>query len=73
MLVYIFYKLEKAVYSLSRLCGDKNYRRIGHKGKVLHKALSCAVHRFAVLIDRVPFVNGDNAGLALLDRKSCNL
>ena len=73
LFVYIFNQLKKTVHTLPGLGGNKNYRGIRHKGKVIHKTLTRAVHGSAVLFDSVPFIHSYNARLSLLNRKTRNL
>ena len=65
--------LKQFVDALTGLGADKDDGGIGHEAEVLLQLFAHGVHRVAVLLDGVPLVDGDNAGLALLMRVAGDL
>ena len=67
LLTDVLYQLEQLVDTLSGLCGDEHERRVGHEREIHLQLLAAIVHgAVGLVLDGVPFVDGDNARLALV-------
>ena len=71
--VNILYLLKQLIDTLSRHRRDKQNRRVGHEGKIRLQLFAERLHRFAVLFNRVPLVDGDNTALAAFMRVAGDL
>ena len=66
-------EFKQAVKSLTGLRGDKDDRRVGHKGEVLFKLRLIFLHGFVVFFNGVPLVDRNDAALARFVRDAGNL
>lgn len=57
---------KQLIDTLAGLGADEDDGGIGHEAEVLLQLFAHGVHRVAVLLDSVPLVDGDDAGLTLL-------
>ena len=57
-------EFKQAVKSLAGLRGDKDDRRVGHKGEVLFKLRLIFLHGFVVFFNGVPLIDRNDAALA---------
>lgn len=64
LIVDIVDQLEQAAYPLARQSGDEQDGGVGHIAQVAADVLPHAVHGLAVLLDEIPLVHHDDAGLA---------
>ena len=51
---------------LTGLGADEHDGRIGHEAEILFQLFAHGIHGVAVLLDSIPLVDGNDAGLALL-------
>ena len=74
LLVHFLDHLVQVAHPLAGHGGDKDHRRIGHKAEVVFQLFLHLLHRLVGLVlHRVPLVDRDDAGLALLVGVARNL